>query len=283
VDVGDDPRTPRPIDEGEPLTTSALFDCYDAFILDMDGTLTRGATLLPGAAAFLRDAAEAHKRLVVLTDNSTRSRDEIAALLSRSGIRFPSDRVVTSARAAAVELHRRLGPCRVRMVGEPALADDLRAMGHDVVSGAPADAVVVGFTDRFGYATLAETLPILVSGAPLIATDEAPVYAAPQGTMPGAGSLVGAFRGMGYAPMCVAGKPRGAAVDLSLELVGAPRGRVALIGDSLSNDGGAARHLGVDFILVLTGVSSSQEARNAVPHPARVYRTLADAARDVVR
>lgn len=259
------------------MTESTLFDCYDAFILDMDGTLARGATLLPGAAAFLRAASKAGKRLVVLTDNSTRSREDMAALLRSSGVPFTAEQVVTSSHAAAVELHRLLGPCRVYLIGEQAFAEDLRSLGHKVVSYAPADAVVVGFTERFSYATLAEALPILASGAPLLVTDEAPVYAAPEGTMPGAGSLVGAFRGMGYAPVSVAGKPHGAAVELSLELAGTPREKVALIGDSLLNDGGAADHLGVSFVLVLTGVSSLQEARRAATPPDRVYATLANA------
>ncbi|MBN1858870.1 HAD-IIA family hydrolase [Candidatus Bipolaricaulota bacterium] len=243
----------------------------------MDGTLARGESLLSGVPEFLRAASHAKKRLVVLTDNSTRPRDEIAERLRSTGIPFNADQVVTSSHAAAVELYRLLGSCRVYLIGEKALADDLTQLGHEVVTTAPADAVVVGFTSRFDYTSLAKALPILASGAPLIVTDEAPVYAAPQGTMPGAGSLVGAFRGMGYAPVVVAGKPHGAAVDLALKATGTPRDKVALIGDSLPSDGGAAQHLGVSFVLVLTGVSTAEDAILAAGPPDHVCATLADA------
>jgi len=258
------------------LIESTLFDCYDAFILDMDGTLTRGMTLLPEAVVFLRAAWKARKRFVILTDNSTISREDIAALLRSSGIPFAAEQVVTSSHVAGLKLLDMLGPCRAYLIGEQAFAEDLRSLGHQVVPCGPADAVVVGFTESFCYATLAEALPVLVSGVPLLVSDEAPVYAAPMGTMPGAGSIVGAFRGMGYAPTFVAGKPRGAAVDLSLDLTGSPRERVALIGDSLSNDGAAAAYLGISFVLVLTGVSSLQEAQQAGIPPEHVYDTLAN-------
>ena len=233
--------------------------------------------MLPGASEFLHAASRAGKRLVVLTDNSTCSRDEIADRLRSASVPFTADQIVTSSHAAAVELRRLLGACRVYVIGEPAFAADLTALGHEVVASAPADAVAVGFTDRFNYTSLAGALPILAAGAPLIATDEAPVYAAPQGTMPGAGTLVGAFRGMGYDPQVVAGKPCGAAVDLAFEIADAPKSRVALVGDSLPNDGGAAEHLGISFVLVLTGVSTAQEARRAPRPPDHVCATLADA------
>ncbi len=265
------------------MPESPLFERYDAFIADLDGTLTRGTTFLPGAEEFLRRAVGAGKPVVVLTDNSTRSREEIAARLGTCGVQFAAEQIVTSSYAAAIELHRLSGPSRIHLIGEPGFAEELKALGHKVVSRPPADVVVVGFTPSFDYATLARALPFLASGTPLWVTDEAPVYAASDRIMPGAGSLVGALRGMGYAPAFIAGKPAGAAVDLSLELTEAPRNRVGLIGDSLPNDGGAADHLGVDFLLVLTGVSSMKEAQEAENPPKAIFATLADAAGGVVR
>jgi len=249
----------------------------------MDGTLSRGASLLPGASRFLHAARDAGKTLVVLTDNSTCTREQIAQRLRSSGTPFSADQVVTSSHAAAVELHRMFGRCRVYVIGEQALADDVTSMGHQLVASAPADAVLVGFTDRFSYASLVSALPILAAGASLVVTDEAPVYAASNGTMPGAGSLVGAFRGMGYEPVAIAGKPCGAAVDLALEAAATPKDRVALIGDSLPNDGRAARHIGVSFVLVLTGVSSAKDEDEVVGSPDHIYATLADASSHIGR
>ena len=273
----------RPRLRGGELTPIDLFDRYDSFILDMDGTLSRGASLLPGASGFLHAACIAGKKLVVLTDNSTCARTEIARRVRSSGIPFSADQVVTSSHAAAVELHRMFGRCRVYVIGEQALADDVTTLGHHVVTSGPADAVLVGFTDRFSYASLASALPILAAGASLVVTAEAPVYAAANGTMPGAGSLVGAFRGMGFKPAAIAGKPHGAAVDLALEVAATPKERVALIGDSLPNDGRAARHIGVSFVLVLTGVSTAEDEDTVVGPPDHIYSTLSDASSRIGR
>jgi len=249
----------------------------------MDGTLVRGRSLIPGAADFLRAAYAAGKRVIILTDNSTASRQSIADCLAVSGAPVDAGHVVTSSSVVALELSR-LAECgRIHAVGEGALLDELRASGHTVVDGAPADAVVVGFTHAFNYRTLATALPALLNGAPLVATDEAPVYAAPEGVMPGAGSIVGAFRGMGFEPRWVAGKPNGIAVDRAFTLTGAPKERVAVVGDSVTNDGGAADYLGVDFMLVLSGVSTASDAAQMANPPVHILRTLADILSDGVR
>lgn len=203
----------------------------------------------------------------------------MAALIRTSGIPFGAECVVTSSYAVAVALRRSHGACRVYKVGSDVLAAELEAVGHRLVTSPPAEAVVVGFANDFCYETLAHLLPVLASGAAFVATDEAPVYAAHERTLPGAGSLVGAVRGMGFAPEIVAGKPRGLAVDLALDLAGSPRGDVALVGDSLVSDGEAARHLGVSFVLVLTGVSSRDQAVQASSPPDHLCGTLAEIAR----
>jgi 4-nitrophenyl phosphatase len=260
-----------------------IIDEYDAFIVDMDGTLVRGSSLMPGSAEFLHAAHVRGKRVIVLTDNSTSSRQSIARCLAASGVPVDPEHVVTSSYVIALELSRIAAESDVFMVGEKALADELRGCGHNIVEKAPADTVVVGFNHGFCYRSLATALPILMSGAALLATDEAPVYAAPEGAMPGAGSIVGAFRGMGYAPRVVAGKPRGAAVDLALALTGAAKERVAVVGDSVTNDGGAARYLGVDFLLVLSGVSSRDDTAEGRIAPIHILPTLADILSEGVR
>ena len=75
----------------------------------------------------------------------------------------------------------------------------------------------------------------------------------------------------------IAGKPHGAAVDLALEVAASAKEKVALIGDSLPNDGRAARHIGVPFVLVLTGVSTAEDEDPVVGPPDHIYATLSDA------
>ncbi len=283
MDGADDPRLPGAVLRGGALNAKGLLDDYDAFIVDMDGTLVRGRSLIPGSGEFLRAAHKAKKRVIILTDNSTASRQAIADRLGVSGVTVNPAHVVTSSYVVALELSRAGRGGRIYAVGEGALIDELRACGHTIVNAAPADAVVVGFTPEFSYRTLATALPILSRGVPLVATDEAPVYAAPEGVLPGAGSIVGAFRGMGYKPRWVAGKPNGIAVDRAFALTEAPKERVALVGDSVTNDGGAARHLGVDFVLVLSGVSAANEAAQSADAPVHILPTLAEVLSDGVR
>lgn len=249
---------------------------YAAFLVDVDGVLTHGKDVLDGAVDALARLRAVGRPLVV-TNNSTRTRDELAAHLTELGFAVDVRDVVGSAFLAARYLTRHAGRVRAWVLGEGGIRKELCAAGHDVVEQ-PEDAewVVVGIDRELTYAKLSLALRALVAGARILATNEDATFPTPTGVVPGAGALVGALRGMGFPPACVVGKPSPAAFEVALDVLGTPADRVLMIGDRLDTDILGAARWGLDSALVLSGVSSVEKLEGAEARPTWVAQSLAD-------
>ena len=71
---------------------------HDCLLLDLDGTVFRGRELTEGATESLEKATG---RKLFVTNNASRSADEVAGHLNELGLDATADDVVTSAQSAA--------------------------------------------------------------------------------------------------------------------------------------------------------------------------------------
>src|ERR1700693_4528702 len=71
------------------------------FLIDMDGVLYRGTEVIPGADRFVKQLRERQIPFRLLTNNSQRTRRDVAAKLARLGIDVEEEHVFTSAMATA--------------------------------------------------------------------------------------------------------------------------------------------------------------------------------------
>ncbi|UCF09430.1 MAG: HAD-IIA family hydrolase [Candidatus Bipolaricaulota bacterium] len=228
---------------------------YRGYILDVDGVLVRGGEAIPGAGDALRRLRE-DADVVLLTNNSTRTRDALARNLAALGLDVAPAKIVTSAVLAARWLAEREGICRVAVLGEEGLVEELSFAGHEVVAlGAPAGWVVAGMDRSATYDRLAGAAASLRSGARLLATNDDATYPTPDGPVPGAGAMIGALRGIGYRPEAILGKPNVAAFEAALCVLGISPNEVVVVGDRLETDIAGARNAGLDSILVQTGIA----------------------------
>jgi 4-nitrophenyl phosphatase len=127
------------------------------------------------------------------------------------------------------------------------------------------------------YGTLADGLRALDNGARFLATNEDCTYPTPAGPLPGAGSIVGAFRGMGFAPQVSIGKPSTLLFDAALEIAGCEQSRTLMIGDRLETDIEGAIRSGLDSLLVFTGISRHADIARTGIEPTWTSVSLADA------
>lgn len=116
------------------------------FLIDMDGVIHHGGELFPGADAFVRRLMEEQLPFLFLTNNSQRTRRDVATKLARQGIPVSEENVFTCAIATAKYLADRKPHGTAFVIGEGGLLTALHANGYSVVDHAP-DYVVVG--DRF--------------------------------------------------------------------------------------------------------------------------------------
>jgi HAD superfamily hydrolase (TIGR01450 family) len=246
---------------------------YDLVIFDLDGVVYLGGEAVPGAADAIASLVDTGIAVAYVTNNASRRADDVAALLRKLGVPAAPDEVLTSAQAAATLLAEDLPPgANVLVVGAPALADEVRAVGLTPVADAPAQpvAVVQGYGPDVGWRDLAEACVAVRSGARWVATNVDSTLPSPRGPLPGNGSLVAALSmALGRGPDSVVGKPSPALFEVVAKRRGASHALV--VGDRLDTDIEGAVRAGMDSLLVFTGVSTPADLLRAGPHERPTY------------
>ncbi|MEV0298271.1 HAD-IIA family hydrolase [Nocardia sp. NPDC050710] len=244
-----------------------LRDRYEALLLDLDGTLYRGPVVIEGAPEALAGGVNsaAAQRLVYVTNNASRGPEVVAEHLAELGFPAVTDDVVTSAQAAARLLAERLAPgAAVLVVGTDDLAREVDAVGLKSIrrfdGDAPA-AVVQGHSPQTAWPDLAEAAYALRAEALWVAANTDKTLPNERGLAPGNGAMVAALRAASEREPIVAGKPFAPLMEDALVRAGT---RSALVvGDRLDTDIEGANRVGLESLLVLTGVSTLDELRAA--------------------
>ncbi len=238
-----------------------LRSVYDVLLLDLDGTVYRGADPVPGAVDALTVGGD---RLFYVTNNASRRPGDVAAHLRDLG--FPADEstVVTSSQSAARLLAGRVpAGSPVLVVGTEALAEEISGVGLTPVRSADERpvAVVQGHSPDTGWPILAEATLAIRSGALWVATNVDSTLPTERGLVLGNGSMVAAVRSATGAEPVVAGKPAAPLLEDAISRSAA--GRPLVVGDRLDTDIEGAVAVGADSLLVLTGVSTVAELLRA--------------------
>ncbi len=268
VTAPDERAAPR--ESAEPLAS-----VYDVALLDLDGVIYLGGSVVRGAPEALDKAKMAGMRLAFVTNNSSRTPSAIAAHLASLGVPASAQDVVSSAQAAARLLAERLAPgAAVLVVGGMGLRAAVRERGFrpvSVASDSPA-AVVQGYAPDISYSLLTEAALAVQAGAWFVASNGDSTMPTTRGRQPGNGALSQVIiTATGQQPV-IAGKPE---PPLHAEAVARSGAHHPLVvGDRLDTDIEGAVRAGADSLLVLTGVSRPRDAVLAPPHQRPSY--LAD-------
>lgn len=257
---------------------SEALEKYSGFILDLDGTLWIGEAPIPGALEIARALSKLKNGVVILTNNTTLTRTEIAKSLNKMGLNIHEDQILTSAFLTAEFLLKTYGKSSIYLIGNRSFEQELMEMGHEIVSHNKADIVVVGYDANLNYEKMEKALQILLRGAVLVASDLTHTWIGKGGNLnPGSAAAVGAFLGMKFHPHVVVGKPNPLAVEIALEHLGLAESRnCLLIGDDLEVDIRAAFNAGVDSLLVFTGVTRPEDLNRAFIMPNYILNSLAE-------
>ncbi|MDQ2839192.1 MAG: HAD-IIA family hydrolase [Actinomycetota bacterium] len=239
---------------------------YDVALLDLDGVVYLAEQPVPGAPAALAAAREAGMRLAFVTNNASRTPDQVAALLVRVGVPAEPTEVVTSSQAAAHYLADRLPVgAPVLVLGTTGLIEAVTERGLTPVFSAdeqPA-AVVQGFFPDIAWKHLAEGALAINRGVLWLATNLDATVPSPRGTLPGNGSMVAALSHATGVQPAATGKPDPAMHAESVERSGAQDPIV--VGDRLDTDIEGARRVGCASMLVLSGVTTPADLLTAGP------------------
>lgn len=252
------------------VTESAtLRSRYDVLLLDLDGTVYRGAEAVPGAHEALADRSV---DVLYVTNNASRSPADVAQHLQALGFDAHTESVVTSSQSAARLLADRVpAGSPILVLGTDALSDEVAAVGLRPVRSADDDpvAVVQGHSPDTGWRMLAEATLAVRAGAWWVATNVDSTLPTERGLVLGNGSMVAAVRSATGVEPVVAGKPAAPLLEDAIRRGSARRPLV--IGDRLDTDIEGANAVGADSLLVLTGVSTVEDLLRAPAHRRPTY------------
>lgn len=245
--------------------TRAPVETHDLAMLDLDGVVYIGGHAVPGASAALSAARTAGMRLAFVTNNASRTPRAVADHLVDLGVQAGPDDVVTSAQAAARVLLGRLGAgASVATMGAEGLRAALRAEGLVPVDvDATAAAIVTGYGPEVRWQEIMRAAVRIRDGLWWVASNTDLTIPTPYGEAPGNGVLVQTLATFSGVTPVVAGKPARPLLDETIRRVGGSR--PLMVGDRLDTDIAGAIAVGVDSLLVMTGVTSVHELAQATP------------------
>jgi hypothetical protein len=158
------------------------------YLIDMDGVLVSGKTLIPGAVEFLDRLHERGIEYLVLTNNSIYTPRDLTHRLRTIGLQVEEGRIFTSAMATARFLESQRPNGKAFVIGESGLTDAIYAVGY-VISDLSPDYVVLGETLSYDMVTITKAVQLVADGARFIATNPDPSGPSDRGLVPATGAL----------------------------------------------------------------------------------------------
>lgn len=238
---------------------------YEAFLLDLDGVIYRGEQRLPGAREFVEWVDASGRKALYLSNNSMQSPEEVGEKLARLGMPRPEGRVLTAGWAAAQVVAARWPGGRVYVLGMPSVERmaeraGLRVVWRDAVEGDTPDVVLAALDRTLTYERLRRALRAVLAGAALIAVNRDPRLPVEDGFEPGTGAITSALEYASGARAEIVGKPAPGIVLAAMRQLEVAPEQTLMIGDGLDLDMVAGHAAGVASALVLTGLTSREQA-----------------------
>ncbi|CAN5208180.1 HAD-IIA family hydrolase [soil metagenome] len=255
--------------------TAAWLAGIRGYILDMDGVLYRGNTLIPEVKAFLGALDSAGIPYTMATNNSTNSQLDYVMKLERLGVSVPEESIFTSAVATATYLRSTYPDgTRVYVVGMKALRHAIFEDGYFFPAEADADVVVSGADFELVYGSLRTACLAIRAGADYVATNADTTFPSEAGLIPGSGAIVAALVAATDVEPTIVGKPSPVMVESCLTAMGIKASQAVMLGDRLDTDILAGQRANARTVMVLTGVHTPADVRRTGIEPDLVIDTL---------
>jgi NagD protein len=246
-----------------------------SWLMDMDGVLVHEEHAIPGADQWIERLRASGTPFLVLTNNSIYTRRDLAARLRASGLDVPEESIWTSALATARFLEDQRPGGSAYVIGEAGLTTALHAGGYTLTDQAP-DYVVLGETRTYSFERITRAIRLIAAGARFIATNPDATGPTLDGPLPATGSVAALIsHATGVEPYFV-GKPNPLMMRSALNAIDAHSESTAMIGDRMDTDIVSGLEAGMETILVLSGLTTREDAERHPYRASRIIDSVAD-------
>lgn len=243
------------------------------YLTDMDGVLVSGRQMIPGADQFIERLKASGGEWLVLTNNPLYTPRDLSYRLGIIGLDIPAERIFTSGLATARFLQAQRPEGTAYVIGESGLTGPIHDVGYVMTDHNP-DYVVLGETHNYSVEAITRAVRLVVAGARFIATNPDPTGPSEHGLVPACGAMAALIeRASGVAPFFV-GKPNPLMMRLALNHLGIHSEEAIMIGDRMDTDIVAGVQAGLSTILVLSGVTHSEDVTRFSYQPSRIVNSV---------
>ncbi|MCW2551901.1 MAG: HAD-superfamily hydrolase, subfamily [Mycobacterium sp.] len=229
-------------------------------LFDIDGVLVTSWEPIAGAAQTLRVLADNQIARTYLTNTTTKTRVQIAELLTDAGMEVTSDEVITAAVLTADYVRDRYPGARCFLVNSGQIAEDMPGIdivyAHDVVGSDPdtPDVILLGGAgSEYDHVTLSRVYDWMAQGVPVVAMHRSTAWNTAEGLRVDTGMyLIGMEQTSGRKATAV-GKPAPEGFLAAAGRLGVDPEEMYVVGDDLNNDVLAGQVVGMTGVLVRTG------------------------------
>ena len=245
------------------------------YLIDMDGVLISGDTVIPGADQFVERLNASQGKYLVLTNNPVYTPKDLAHNLQKMGLDIPPELIFTSAMATAQFLQKQRPNGTAYVIGESGLTSSMHEAGYIITEHDP-DYVVLGETSAFSLENLTKGIRLIIDGARFVATNPDPSGPTAMGIVPACGAVAAMIeKATAVSPFFV-GKPNPLMVRTALNYLGVHSEETIIVGDRMDTDIIGGVQNGMDSILVLTGVTKPEQIERYSYIPTYVYNSVAE-------
>lgn len=244
-------------------------------MIDMDGVIYTGETLVEGADKFIERLLAEKINFTFLSNNSQKTQAEAVKKLRTMGIKVTKDHIYTSAMATGSFLKEEYPGCSAFVLGEGGLLKSLKENGIILTDKKP-DFVILGEGKEFSLKKVNQAVDMILAGARFIATNRDPSPRKTGWNNLGIAATTAMIEEATGREAFVIGKPsplmmRSAARYMSLE-----PDQTTVVGDTMETDIIGGMYMGFKTILVLTGIADKESYRKYAYKPTLVVNSVGE-------
>jgi NagD protein len=245
------------------------------FLIDMDGVLVKGKTIIPGADDFISRLKKNENKFLILTNNPLYTQRDLEHRLRAAGLNVPAENIFTSAIATAKFLQNQRPNGTAFVIGESGLTQALHDVGYVQTDTNP-DYVVLGEVNNYNFESVTRAIRLINDGALFIATNPDATGPLESGIVPATGAMAALIeKATGKAPFFV-GKPNPLMMRSAMRYLGVHSENTVMVGDRMDTDVVAGVMSGLETILVLSGVSTMQDVERFPYRPGKILNSVAE-------
>jgi len=247
----------------------------NGLLIDMDGVVYGGDTLIPGADEFVNALVKNGVPFMFMTNNSQRTPLEVVRKLRKLGIEVTENHVYTSSMATGKFLAGQIPNGTAYVLGEGGLLSSLHQSGITLVETDP-DFVVLGEGRNFTLEMVQRAVDMILAGAKFITTNRDPSPKKKGWNNLGIAATTAMIEEASGVKAFVIGKPGPVMMRSARKALGLETAETTIIGDTMDTDIQGGVQMGYKTILVLSGITKQEDFKKFAFKPDLVVNSIND-------